>query len=89
MMGGNPFFPEADLPQEEKLAEALGAFDQIIDDVGGGVTYVCQAACGSLASAPKWQIKKITVVGAVTTIRYANGSTAFDKVANDRATYTY
>jgi hypothetical protein len=66
-----------------------------IDDAGGGVTYVGEAAAGSADAALVWRIKKIIVSGSSTTIRWAElavpgtGDQLFTKQWTNRAAYTY
>jgi hypothetical protein len=43
----------------------------LVDEAGGGVIYVGQAAPGSLLADPVWRIKKLTTVGTVTTTEWA------------------
>jgi len=62
----------------------------IIDDTGvGGITYVGVAVFGASTAAARWKIKKITEVGTITTIQYADGDTKFDNIWDNRATLTY
>jgi hypothetical protein len=72
----------------------------LLDDVGGGVTYVGKAAPGSATDDPVWQIQKITEgVGVVEgsgddlKVEWADkgdGPNAnFDKVWDDRVSYSY
>ena len=58
-------------------------------DVDGNFTYIGEAVPGSLPSEAKWRIKRIETVGADTFILWASGSAEFNKVWNDRLTYTY
>ena len=58
-------------------------------DSSGGTTYTGYALPGSSSANPVWRIKRTVVAGAITTVTYPNGSSNFDKVWNDRATYTY
>lgn len=60
-----------------------------IDEVSSSLTYIGEAAVGTLDSDPKWRIQRITVSGAVTSIHYANGNTAWNSVWDDRASYSY
>lgn len=55
----------------------------------GGETFVGEAAPGSADSAPAWRIKKMLTAGSVFRIVWADGTSAYDKVWDDRATYTY
>ncbi len=60
-----------------------------LDDVGGGVTYVGYAAPGSLDADAAWKIVKLTESGDDLVKEYADGTKDFDKIWDDRATYTY
>ena len=59
------------------------------DVAGAGVTYNGYALTGTLNTANSWKIARVTVVGAITTIEYADGNSGFDNIWNDRATLTY
>ena len=61
---------------------------QIIETIGG-VTYIGSAECGSASSSAKWQIQRITTVGAVQTIEWADGNGQFDNIWDNRAALTY
>lgn len=59
---------------------------QVIDAASSAVTYVCEASNVSAAtSAALWRIKRITVLGNVTSIQWG-GTGAFDQIADNRAT---
>jgi len=65
-----------------------------IDDAGGGITYVGEAACGSATDEPKWRIQRITVLGLITTIEWARNDTTlrygeFDVLWDGHAGWTY
>lgn len=60
-----------------------------IDEVSASVSYYGFAAPGSLTSTSDWRIIKKTVSGAVTSYLYAGGSIDFDKIWDNRASYTY
>lgn len=60
-----------------------------VDVPVAGTTYEGYALPGTLNGTPAWKIKKIVVAGAITTVTYASGNSNFDKVWDDRATYTY
>lgn len=57
----------------------------------GQPIYIGKAHPDTLASAAKWQIRKLTYDGnnAVTDISYADATNEFIKVWNDRAQYDY
>ena len=61
---------------------------QVIDVASSTVTYICEAAPGTLTSAAAWRIQRISVSGTVTTISYAGGG-KFDQIADNRASLTY
>ena len=60
-----------------------------IDEVSSSLTYIGEAAVGADESKPVWRIQRITVTGSVTSIQYANGSTAWNNVWTDRASLSY
>lgn len=69
-------------------------YDRLIDEVTVGAyayTYVGEAAPGSNASDAAWRIKRVAeqTGSTLTEILWANDTDAFDKVWDDRATYTY
>ena len=53
------------------------------------VTYIGKAKIGSSGSDAVWEIRKIELTGTVTTILYAEGSKRFNKVWDDRESYSY
>jgi hypothetical protein len=58
-------------------------------DVDGNFTYIGEAVPGTSPTATSWRIKRVEQVGADINILWANGSSNFDKVWNDRLTYSY
>jgi len=65
-----------------------------IDDAGGGITYVGEAACGSDVGESKWRVQRVTVVGLETTIEWAKNTTTerygeFDVLWTGHAGWTY
>ncbi|WP_169829529.1 hypothetical protein [Desulfatibacillum aliphaticivorans] len=60
-------------------------------DGNGNPLYVGLAAPGSSPSSACWQIKKFTYDGSqnVTDVEFAEGSNAYDRVWDNRASYTY
>jgi hypothetical protein len=61
-----------------------------VDEVDSTTTYLGYSDDpGALDSEAKWQIQKVLVVGGLTKIRFADASTGFEKVWNNRASYTY
>ncbi len=61
----------------------------LIDEVSASVTYIGYADPDSLTSEAVWKIKKVTLVGDVTSIQYADGTSQYLYVWDDRTTYTY
>jgi beta-glucosidase-like glycosyl hydrolase len=61
----------------------------VLDDAGGGVTYVGEALPGSLTSAASWRIKRITEVGPDVSIEWSDGDSNFDNVWDDRLSLSY
>lgn len=60
-----------------------------VDEASSTVIYIGQAIPGSQDSAAMWLIKKIIISGATVSTLYANGSSAYDQVWNNRAALTY
>lgn len=61
--------------------------DQFID-VDGNDIYVGYAVPNTAESAANWKIKRINTVNPIT-IKFAEGSTFYDKIWTSRASYTY
>ena len=64
-------------------------FEIKIDEVSATTTYVGEAGPGRATSAAVWRIRKIDISGTVTTESYADKSTDFNKVWDDRLSYSY
>lgn len=60
-------------------------------DGGTNPVYIGKATTGTATTAASWSIKKITydANNNPITIKFANGTDSFDKVWDDRATYSY
>ena len=58
-------------------------------DVEGSYTYVGEALPGTGEAEAKWRIKRIEEIGDDFNILWANGEATFDKIWNDRVSYTY
>ena len=65
------------------------AMKTAIDEASSTITYVGEAACGTPVSAAAWRIKRITQSGSVMLIEWANGSSNFNQIWNNRAALTY
>lgn len=65
-------------------------YDLNLAYTGSDVEYVGAAEPGANKAEARWAIFKLFYAGVnITEVRWANASRAFDKVWNDRATYTY
>lgn len=73
------------------LIYADNNFKKNISYSGANAEYVGMALPGTADSVSSWQIRKITydISNNPTDIDFAGGSTKFDKVWDDRASYTY
>jgi hypothetical protein len=60
-----------------------------LDDVGGGVIYIGEAAVGTGESDAEWRIKRLTEVGADMDIKWADGTHGFSKAWSSRLGYAY
>ena len=73
-------------------AELEVMYDKLVDE-DGVFTYIGEAAPGSAKGDAIWRIKRVEELTGANVgdieILFANGNAAFDKVWNDRATYTY
>lgn len=64
-------------------------YDRRVDSTNPDSIYVGDAAPGSLESDPVWRIFRADFSANSATKNYADSTDTFDKVWNDRATYTY
>lgn len=71
------------------ITQEATPYDQIVDSPDATTDFIGKAVVGTKEDEPKWQIVKVSVIGTQTVKRYANGSTAFDKVWDERANYLY
>lgn len=60
-----------------------------LDEVDLTTTYIGEANVNSLETAPVWRIKKMTIVGDVTSIIFADGNSMYDNIWTNRLTITY
>ena len=65
------------------------AHKTLIDEVDTTTTYIGDADIGVLTSAPVWMIRRLTAAGNDLNVEYANATPNFDKVWNDRVSYSY
>lgn len=69
---------------------ALKQYTLLLDEISSTVSYIGEALPGSLQEDPVWRIKKLDEGGTPPLqIEWADGTSDFDKVWDDRATYTY
>jgi hypothetical protein len=62
----------------------------LLDEISATVSYVGEALPGSLQGDAVWRIKKLDEGGTPELqVEWADGTSDFDKVWDDRATYTY
>jgi len=77
----------------EIKAELELKFTKLIDDVNddGLLLYIGEADPNTATSAALWRIQKVVISGTSDdiTITWAGGTSAFDKIYDDRASYTY
>lgn len=66
-----------------------GTTELLIDEASTTVTYIGESPANSATTDAVWKIFKIDSTTNPTSLKYADGSTSFNKVWNDRATYTY
>lgn len=60
-----------------------------VEEVDANNTYIGYAVPGTLDSEPKWKLKKVSIVGIITYLGYAEATQDFNKIWDNRATYTY
>lgn len=72
-----------------QLLESYTLYSELIDEVDADTTYHCLAEPGTLTSAAKWRVRKISKVATVTSITWADGNTEFDNIADNRLILVY
>lgn len=60
-----------------------------LDEASSTVTYVGEAATGVSESAAFWRIKRLTTIGSILDIKWADGNELYDNVWTDRASLSY
>lgn len=68
---------------------ATTSYTKRFEEASAGVYYLGEAVLGSAEGSAVWRLQKITEVGSLLTIIWADGNSNFDNVWNDRATLTY
>lgn len=61
----------------------------LTDEATPDITYIWQAVIGSSESSPVWTIRKVETTADWLTATFAEWNAHFDKVWDDRLTYTY
>lgn len=79
---------ESQLSSSNGLPVTQTSYAVRLDEASATVSYVGEAEAGSSAASAVWRIKKIDESSG-TVITWADGSTAFDQVWDDRASLTY
>jgi hypothetical protein len=75
---------------KNKTIESTDVLAKRIDFVGDDVIYKAEAAAGVADSAPLWRIRKIVLsVDGDVTETWADGNSSYNKIWDDRLTYTY
>lgn len=63
-------------------------YTTLIDAVSSTISYIGKANPGAATSTPSWQIQKIDTSSGLV-LEFASGNSTFDKIWDDRLTYTY
>jgi hypothetical protein len=72
------------------ISSLAGTYDTVTDEASSTSLYVGQAAPGTPASSTGWRIKKVdTSVTPIMSVTWADGTSDFTKVWDNRATYSY
>ncbi len=64
-------------------------YEERIDEVSLSVTYIGKAKIGAVTDEAVWQIERMSTVGTQTILQWANNSSKFNCVWDDRADLTY
>jgi|SRR3972149_1735765 len=62
---------------------------KIIDEASTDIIYVGEASIGGNVASAVWRISKLNTTSTITSLLWADGNAAYNKIWNDRATYTY
>lgn len=85
---GKAPFADIDLNDLPDIITDSPPMNLITDDyTTAGVTYFCEAPVGVLSSEAGWRISKFTA--STGELKWADGNTAFDNIADNRASLTY
>jgi hypothetical protein len=71
------------------LSESLITFSKRVDFINDNMVFRGEAAVSATDSSPVWRIKKITISNEDVVETWANGTSLFDKVWDNRLQYSY
>jgi len=72
------------------VSESLITFSKRVDFINDNMVFRGEAAVAASDSSPVWRIKKITISNDADVVEtWANGTSLFDKVWNNRLQYSY
>ena len=74
---------------EGEIVGSSSGYQTYVDEVDASNTYVGESAPGVAVTTAGWRIKKVVVVGTLTTVKYADGARSFTKIWNSRTGYSY
>lgn len=77
------------LDENDKITTQTKALALKVDAISDSLMYIGEADPGVASSAASWRIKKMTIVGTVTAIAWADGNGNFDNIWDNRASLTY
>jgi YD repeat-containing protein len=77
--------------EQESYSREMGLDQKVSYDANNNALYVGRAFPGAAASDTLWQIYKMEydANNNMTSLRWAGGTDAFDKIYNSRTTYNY
>lgn len=84
--------PSITIGLETEFQAGTDTMLNVLLDEDGYYTYVGEAVPGTLTSQPKWRIFRIdeSSTGSIELVKtFANGTTLFDKIWNNRTSYDY
>ena len=64
-------------------------YDIKVDEASSTITYIGKAARGSATSASVWQIKRVNTETLAAEIDWAENTDRFDKIWDNRGSYSY
>jgi hypothetical protein len=79
----------ADVDSKPAVRVTSGEEAQVMDLVSDTVFYFGYAAIGTVTTAAKWKITKLTIAGTLISVTYADGNDSYDNIWEDRLGLTY